>query len=270
MTTRNFILATKSLFNEEKINSLEILDYTLPENREIFGDAYHELLEYIHSYFIKLGFPQNENIYLFMQHRMLEYFNRDNSICVANEELVINIFPENKIAINLSVDQLKSIIEKCKNENGILFISITINDFNNFTPETGPTRHNNIFVINKIVKEFYAIDSNYGNLNINNNILYDALGTKIGFEYQGYLEQRNVSNHGNLCLFISVLSYFVQGDVSYDLIKSEVIKYFRWELENIKKGILPCSSGLTKGLKFGKSKLLAIINLDINYILNLN
>jgi hypothetical protein len=263
MTTRNFILTTKSGFNEEKINYLESLDYKLPTNRAIFGDLYHELIDYIHSYFSKLGFPQNENIHLFMQHRMIEYFNKpDNNICVANEELVINIFPKNDINISLTIDDLKSIIDKC-NKN-IIFISLTINDFNHYTHETGPARHNNIFVINKEIKEFYAIEPNYGNLRPLNDIiqqLYYDIGEKLKIGYQGYLEQSNVSDHGDLCLFISVLSYFSNGTISYELIKSEVINYFKWELENIKNGILPCSSGL----KFGINKLKNILN-DIHYL----
>jgi len=271
MTTRNSVINIQSEFEDLKlkIDGLELLDYTQPENREIFGNAYHDILEYIHPYFIKLGFPQNEIIHLFMQHRMLSYFNRNDDICVCNEELILNIYPENKISINLSIDQLKSIIEKCKNVNGLVFISITINDFNIFSPETGPARHSNVFIINKKVKEFYAIEPNYGNIDINQNIqeIYNSLGNQLGFEYQGYLEQCNVSNHGNLCLFISVLSYFSNGDISYDLIKSEVIKYFRWELENIKNGILPCS----KGVKFGnfKRENLKFVNLDIVYLINL-
>jgi hypothetical protein len=257
----------------DQIKGLESIDYNDPSQRQPFAHKYLSLIKFLHHYFMEVGFRDIQDAYWsFIQNRIFHYFDKgknciiEGSLDMTNEHQYVTITPKSPFRIKIDgLAELKTKIEICKDDK--IFLLIVINDF----AETSfhDRAHSNLLVIDRKTKEIYAFEPNYDTDIENNNILlaYNNFIKLIGdhirdYTFKGYYPQQtcNIGDHGGMCSFIAILSFFYpKGDLTYSKIKERLMEYLKWELKNIENGLL---------VSFGKT-LKNDFESDIKYLLQL-
>jgi len=218
-----------------------------------FKDYYKNLLRIFFHYFKHLQFPaSNLPPTLFMEFRMLKFFNGDKPNCIyPNVGILSNKESDNPpnssddhYTFKCDVKELVNL--KCKDKI-LMLVSIS---------NEGDRGHRNLLEIDNKTKIIRIVEPN--------NIIrsgqfagyhrfFGPLGYTLSYYQHAYLQA-----HGGMCTLLADLNYFFPETATYEFIREKFIDYIEWELDNINSGVL----------SFGnkKSKFLIEVQRDIIYL----
>ena len=168
----------------------------------------------------------NINSGTFMEYYLQEYLNTIKHLEECIDPTALSFDTKNNIIYGKSINDILDGTKCDKNKNIMLSIRL---------PE-----HSNLLIISPTDNKLYKLEPNVENtehltsVDPAADILYKAYAEQSGYKYKGQWNSIVCSlKHAGLCLFISHFSFIYGKNITNEILKDNIVNYFKWLLNKL-------------------------------------
>ena len=168
----------------------------------------------------------NISVGTFLEYYLQEYLNTIKHLEECIDPTALSFIPKDNVIHGPSINDVVSKTKCDKNKNIMLSVRLPL--------------HSNLLIISPKDKKIYKLEPNIENtedltsVDPGADMLYTKYAKQSGYTYDGQWNSITCSlKHAGLCLFISHFSFIYGKNITNEILKDNIVNFFKWLLNKI-------------------------------------